>query len=55
MHCPLGGEINWVDPAGYLVARCDLPRQWPRDLTIYDFELNVASSTVRGAPYLPHV
>jgi hypothetical protein len=48
------GVLNWIDPAGYLVAQSTKPREWPPVLDAYDFELDVANASVRGARYQPH-
>jgi hypothetical protein len=54
MHFEVEGVLNWIDPAGYVVAQSARPREWPAALDAYDFELDVANAVVRGAPYQPH-
>ncbi|RVM06130.1 DEAD/DEAH box helicase [Sinorhizobium meliloti] len=47
-------SLMWIDPAGYMVARSDMPEGW-RDLSSrYSFELSVRTRTVKGIAYLPH-
>jgi hypothetical protein len=48
-------EILWVDPAGYVVARSDQPREWPDKPSQFDFELAVASRSISGEAYLRHI
>ena len=54
MPFEIDGALNWINPAGYVVARSARPREWPVDLAAYDFTLDVAGSVVRGVSYLPH-
>jgi len=49
-----GGTIQWIDPAGYLVAQGARPEHWPADPLKYSFTLDVAAAVVTGEPYLTH-
>jgi hypothetical protein len=53
-HFDVHGTLNWIDPAGYLVARSPKPMEWPPILDPYDFQLDVATALVTGILYLPH-
>jgi len=45
--------INWVDPAGFLLASSDVQSQWrPSLLDVGDFELNLDEESVFYARYL---
>jgi hypothetical protein len=48
-----GGEIYWLDPAGFPLAKCDIPAGW-KDfyLDSYDFALSPRHSSVFSRPYL---
>ncbi|MFV0411498.1 MAG: hypothetical protein ACK5LJ_17910 [Paracoccus sp. (in: a-proteobacteria)] len=46
--------IDWIDPAGYVVANSDLPDDWSDQGVRYRFELSVVSRSVLGEPYLRH-
>ncbi|WP_299913342.1 DEAD/DEAH box helicase [uncultured Paracoccus sp.] len=46
--------IDWIDPAGYVVANSDLPDDWTDQGVRYRFELSVVSRSVLGEPYLRH-
>ncbi|WBU56233.1 hypothetical protein [Paracoccus sediminicola] len=46
--------IDWIDPAGYVVASSDLPDDWSDQGVRYRFELSVVSRSVLGEPYLRH-
>jgi hypothetical protein len=48
------GRIDWIDPAGYVVANSDLPDDWSDQGVRYRFELSVVSRSVLGEPYLRH-
>lgn len=48
------GGIDWIDPAGYVVANSDLPDDWSDQGVRYRFELSVVSRSVLGEPYLRH-
>ena len=54
MQFEVDGTLNWISPAGYVVARSPKPHDWPPDLRGYDFTLEVGRATVRGLPYLPY-
>jgi len=48
-----GDRMQWVDPAGYLLAVGDLPKDWSRAfLQEGDFFLDVDTQTVSHEPYL---
>jgi superfamily II DNA/RNA helicase len=49
-----GGDLLWIDPAGYAVARSTRPLEWPVRPGTYDFDLNVTESNVSATPYLPY-
>lgn len=46
------GILTWIDPAGYTVASSPKPDQWPDQPSSFDFELSVASATIKGEAYL---
>ncbi|WP_077731544.1 DEAD/DEAH box helicase [Methylocaldum sp. 14B] len=46
--------LTWIDPAGYTVARSEKPINWPDHPSLFDFELIVADSLIRGEAYLRH-
>lgn len=46
--------IDWIDPAGYVVANSDLPDDWSDQGIRYRFELSVVSRSVLGEPCLRH-
>lgn len=46
--------LSWIDPAGYTVARSDLPDGWSDQPKYYRFELSVDTRIVNGEVYLPH-
>lgn len=48
-------KLTWIDPAGYTVASSEKPSNWPDQLSTFVFDLDVASSTVIGDAYLPHI
>jgi hypothetical protein len=48
-------ELLWVDPAGYVVARSERPREWPENPSRFDFELAVARRSINGETYLRHI
>jgi hypothetical protein len=54
MHYEHDGGLNWIDPAGYLVATSPRPRNWPPDPDRIHFQLNVDRSRINGSPYLQH-
>jgi len=47
-------NLIWIDPAGYVVARSELPEGWRDRSSRYSFELSVRTRTVTGIVYLPH-
>lgn len=47
-------RLIWIDPAGYMVARSDKPRDWPDEPSTFEFELNVADAIIVGNAYLRH-
>lgn len=48
-----GDRIQWIDPAGYLLASGERPQNWmPRFLDDGDFFLDVDSGNVEYEPYL---
>ncbi len=49
------GSLSWIDPAGYVVARCALPDDWDDRHVRYRFELKVDTLKVVGEPYQPHL
>lgn len=48
------GGIDWIDPAGYVVASSELPDDWSDHGVRYRFELSIVSRSVLGEPYLRH-
>lgn len=50
----VNGQLGWVDPAGYLVARSRKPRAWPNDTSMFEFALDIANTSIEGKPYLQH-
>ncbi len=54
MHMEGNGGLNWIDPAGYLVATSLRPREWPPEPHLFHFQLDVDSARISGAPYLQH-
>lgn len=46
--------IDWIDPAGYVVAYSGLPDDWSDQGVRYRFELSIVSRSVLGEPYLRH-
>jgi len=48
----LRDDLLWIDPAGYTVAKSNIPRPWPNTAVQYDFYLNVEASTIEGVVYL---
>jgi superfamily II DNA/RNA helicase len=51
----IGEGIDWIDPAGYTVARSARPVNWPEQPSSFEFELQVADSAVEGTAYLQHL
>lgn len=53
---PLEAESNliWVDPAGYIVARCERPHEWPDNYSRLEFKLDVLKESITGKEYLRH-
>jgi len=53
---PLASDagLSWIDPAGYTVARSELPGDWSSQSSAYRFELSVDTGAVSGDAYLPH-
>lgn len=48
-----GKRLQWVDPAGYLLAVSDRPKEWSESLLYEaDFFLDVDARTVSSEPYL---
>jgi hypothetical protein len=48
-----GKRLHWVDPAGYLLAVSDRPKEWSESLLYEaDFFLDVDARTVSSEPYL---
>lgn len=47
-------SLNWIEAAGYNVARSEKPRNWPDNPSIFEFELDVEESTIMGNAYLQH-
>jgi superfamily II DNA/RNA helicase len=45
------GRLIWIDAAGYLVARSDVPTLWPSNLGEYEFELRPILKRVVGQIY----
>jgi hypothetical protein len=45
-------RLDWIDPAGYVVANGDRPQNWPPVPSEYLFELHVSRSEVVGEQYL---
>ena len=54
MYIEENGGLNWIDAAGYLVAACPRPREWPPQPDRFHFQLDVDSTSVSGSPYLQH-
>jgi hypothetical protein len=48
------GDLVWIDPAGYAVARSTRPLEWPVRPGTYDVDPNVTESSVSATPYLPY-
>ncbi|ABF88218.1 ATP-dependent helicase, DEAD/DEAH box family [Myxococcus xanthus DK 1622] len=46
--------LNWIEPAGYIVAVSDKPENWPSQTQHLDFELLTVERQVFGSPYLAH-
>ena len=55
MYFEVKNRLNWIDGAGYRVAISERPADWPAEPERYYFELDVASASIRGTPYLQHV
>jgi hypothetical protein len=47
-------RIIWIDSAGHVVATSPIDIDLPEDFLSFEFELNVATSIIRGSPYLQH-
>ena len=45
-------QINWIDPAGYVVARSPRPAAWLDAPGDFDFELDIANGVVNCESYL---
>jgi hypothetical protein len=45
-------DFEWIDPAGYTVARSKKPPSWPEDSLSIEFRLGVQQSKVVGSPYI---
>lgn len=48
----VGDRLIWVDPAGYIVARSEIPGDWPDNPSTFEFELDVPDTRVVGNQYL---
>jgi hypothetical protein len=46
--------LAWLDPAGHVVAKSDIPKEWVNDPEQYYFELQVKTATIVGSAYLRH-
>lgn len=46
--------LIWVDPAGYRVARSEIPPLWPDAPSSFEFRLNVLEKKIVVYPYLRH-
>ena len=55
MHVVTDAGLNWIDGAGYLVARSARPGDWPADPTQYQYQLDVANARINASLYLPHI
>jgi hypothetical protein len=48
----LDTDVFWFDPAGFPLAKCQMPKHWESSyLTKYDFQLNSASGIVSSTSY----
>lgn len=52
---PDNDDLLWIDPAGYTVARSQVPAGWPNEPSSFDFQLVVANATIVGAAYRRHI
>ncbi len=49
------GNLIWIDPAGYIVARCRRPDDWPGICSPFEFELDVETARILGNAYQRYV
>lgn len=50
----MGDDVQWIDPAGYTVARSRRSPQWPEIPSAFEFELIISESKIIGHPYLQY-
>jgi len=50
----IGGELVWIDSAGYSVAQSERPVGWPAQPSSFEFELNVTEERIVGEAYMRH-